>query len=357
MDTSVSFFLILGCFFLTFLLVPKIIGVAQYKKLVDKPNQRSSHEIQTPRLGGVAFYITIMMALYFMEQQDTYNLTNSLIPCLTILFIIGLKDDLVVLSAKVKFFAQLLTAAFLLFDSNMHVLDLHGFIGIDHIPFVLTIALTCLIIAGIINSINLVDGLDGLAAGLVLSSTIAFALIFLFTGYYFSFLLTISAIGCILGFLPYNLSQKKKIFMGDTGSMLMGFLLAFMTIRVLSMDVSSLKNIGIPLENVPILLVFILFIPVMDALRVMLFRTLAKKNPFEPDRTHLHHLLIDRMNWTHLQTSAFITVLSVLISLVGYGLTIYFNSLLLFCLFACIFAGYSLFIHYFFVRKESRINA
>lgn len=310
--------ILLGSMVGTAFVLPKIVGIARYKELLDKPNHRSSHTNQVPRLGGIAFYITLMLAFYFMQRSDQSGLFNSIAPCLTILFIVGLKDDLVVVSARTKFIAQILVGTFLIFDPELEIRSLHGFLNFYSVEPFISIVLFYIIITGLINAVNLVDGIDGLATGLGISMLSSLAFFFFIAGKEFSFLFMLSMIGILIAFLPFNLSKNRKIFMGDTGSMILGFVLAYGCIRILTLETGELYNLGIPLANIPFLLVFITFIPVADTLRVMTMRVLKKKSPFHPDRTHLHHYFLDRLNWSHKRTSLFISLSGLAITVLGY---------------------------------------
>ncbi|MBU2018838.1 MAG: undecaprenyl/decaprenyl-phosphate alpha-N-acetylglucosaminyl 1-phosphate transferase [Bacteroidetes bacterium] len=351
MILQTALFILIGSIALTAYLLPKIIGVARYKELMDNPNGRSSHSHKVPRLGGVAFFITLMLSLYFIQREDQYDLINSLIPCLTILFVVGLKDDLVVLTAKSKFLTQLIVATFLVFDPELNITGLNGFLEVYAIHPVIGYLLVYVIVTGIINAINLIDGIDGLASGISLVALSSLAFIFYLSNKDFTFLLMMSMIGVVLAFLPFNLSEEKhKIFMGDTGSMLIGFILSFGVIRLLTIDIQSLKTIHLPLANLPFLMLFILFIPVMDTLRVMTVRMIRGKGPFSPDRTHLHHFFLDNLGWSHVKTSLAMTIGSLLITLIGYTFCYYFHYSILIGIFSLVF-GSSL---YFSIRIFSK---
>jgi UDP-N-acetylmuramyl pentapeptide phosphotransferase/UDP-N-acetylglucosamine-1-phosphate transferase len=329
MILQAALFILLGSIALTAFVLPKIVRVARYNELLDNPNGRSSHDIQVPRLGGVAFYIALMLGFYFIHRFYPDEFIFSVIPCLTILFVVGLKDDLVVLSAQSKLVMQLIVATFIIFDPFTSFLNLHGFLEVYHVHIFFKIALIYFMIIGIINALNMVDGIDGLASGLSLISLTAFALIFYFTQNHFSFLLMIATIGIILAFIPFNLSEKSnKVFMGDTGSMIIGFILAFASLQFLLLPAESLAVLKLPLAKTPLLLIFILFIPLMDTLRVMTVRIVRKKSPFKPDRTHLHHYFLDKLNWSHVKTSIVLTISAMLIAFIGYALCYYFHYLL-----------------------------
>ena len=156
--------LLLGSLIFGLYIIPKIAGVVKYKQLMDSPNERSSHTLATPNLGGMAFYIVLMLSFYFSQPFDESNAIMSIIPGLTILFIIGLKDDLVVLSAISKLGAQILAALFLIFHYRYSIETPHGFMGIEGMNPYVAGPLGVFIVVAIINAVNLIDGIDGLAS-------------------------------------------------------------------------------------------------------------------------------------------------------------------------------------------------
>lgn len=295
----------LGSLLLTLRTIPKLNGVIRFKKLMDKPLERSSHKMATPNLGGLAFYLSLMIAFYFISPFDKHNVTISLVPGLTIIFILGLKDDLVVLAPLSKLLGQLFAAAFLVFHFQFSIESLNGFLGIETINIYVAKILAIFIIIAVMNAINLIDGIDGLATSI---SLVIFS-IFGYTFYYldndYLALLCITMIGSLLAFLYFNLNTnpKKKTFMGDTGSMILGFLIAALSVRLLALDKSSLALIKLNGENLPIVVIAILIVPFFDTGRVFFLRILNKKSPFKPDRNHIHHIIVDHLNISHRRAS------------------------------------------------------
>lgn len=298
----------LGALIATLLFIPKLNGVIRFKKLMDQPNARSSHLNATPNLGGISFYVVIMLSFYFLAPFDDTDITISLIPGLTIIFILGLKDDLIVLAPLTKLIGQLLAAVFLVFHYRFSIESLHGFMGIEEMTQVIAMPLAVLIMIAVMNAINLIDGIDGLAATISLIIFTMFGYAFHLTNNPYLVLICITMIGTLVGFLYYNLNKKceKKTFMGDTGSMILGFLIAALSIRFLALDSTSLKALPLNIENLPIVVVVILIVPFFDTGRVFILRIMKKKSPFQPDRNHIHHILIDRLKISHRRASFFI---------------------------------------------------
>lgn len=307
------FFPILPIFSLiiTLLIMPKIIGVVTYKKLMDEPNQRSSHQKKTPSLGGIAFFIVITLGILIVNPIDTDGIALSLLVAVIILFLVGLKDDLVVLSPISKLLTQFFAIILILSNPNFQFTELHGFLGLSELPIQITISLSALLMVYIINAYNLIDGIDGLAASIGIIAFSVFGLIFYLLDEQFYFGISLVLIGTLVGFLRFNLSSKQKIFMGDTGSLVIGFLIAVFTIRLICIEPMTLKRLPFQIENLPILILAILIVPLFDTARVFTIRVFNKKGPFTPDRNHIHHILIDYLNLSHRKASFFIGIFNI----------------------------------------------
>jgi len=306
-----SILVFIMCIVATAYLIPKIISVVQYKRLMDKPNQRSSHFIATPSLGGIAFYIVFVISLSFNNYYDEFHVSMSILPGMTVLFFLGLKDDLVVLSPRTKLLGQVVACMFILINSSFELNNLHGFLGVHEIPLWVGTLGGLLLMLGIINSFNLIDGIDGLAASIAIITLTFFAVIFGLLEFKFSFLSCISMIGIMIGFLFFNLSKSKKIFMGDTGSLQVGFIIAVMTVRVMTANEGQLNHLPFDSAYNPIVLIALLIVPLYDAARVFTLRILKGKNPFSADRDHFHHLLIDAFKISHWKASLVIVTFNV----------------------------------------------
>lgn len=318
-------FLAIGVFILSFIItylaIPRIIFVVKNKNLMDSPNSRSSHVEQTPTLGGVAFFLSLVVSSIFLESYDSNNVVLSIVAGLTVLFFVGLKDDLVVITPKTKIVAQLLAVLFLLINGDFYSLSFSGFLGLNTTPYWIAIAFGCFVTLSIINSYNLIDGINGSASmvGIVIFS--CFSYLFFSANLYFYFLLSIVCVGFLLAFLRYNLSETKKIFMGDTGSMIVGFVIGIMTLKFLTLTTSELEMIGIIPINKFIVIIGLLFIPFVDTLRVFTIRVFKRVSPFKPDRNHVHHVMIDYMKLSHPKASFILAI----VNLFSFVTLFYFN--------------------------------
>jgi len=289
-----------GCVFLlafvlTWYFIPKVLWVSREKSLIKEINERSSHETAVPPFGGVSFFLVLILAISVLQALRTSPTGNHLIIGLTLLFMAGLKDDLVISSAKLKFVSQLFAAGFIIFSPELQLRSLHGFLGIFQIPEIFGYVLKGLIVIALINAYNLIDGIDGLAGitGIVVSLT--YALVFYATGHPYFVLISLCITGVLSAFLRFNFSSgRKKIFMGDGGSLIIGFMIAFLSLKILVMSpYEPLMREGYVPENRLLFTFAVLFIPIFDTLRVIIIRIINGNTPFEADRNHMHHVLLD----------------------------------------------------------------
>lgn len=302
----------LGCFCLTYFVIPKIIGLVEFKNLLDKPNVRSSHTKLTPTLGGIAFYFTLMVSFFFLKDFDIHKITYSITPGLTILFIFGLKDDLVVLSPYSKLLAQLVAVGFIVSNPSLQITSLSGFLGVFEIPMYASITISVILMITIINAYNLIDGIDGLASGIGIVISSINMVIYYNLGIDFYFYLALSITAILLAFLRFNLSSDKKIFMGDTGSLIIGFIISIFTIKLLALNKIIVdSDFPIIMENLPLLVIAILIVPLFDTARVFAIRILNKRSPFSADKNHMHHILVD-LGLSHIKTSVVLIVINLI---------------------------------------------
>ncbi|WP_313386131.1 MraY family glycosyltransferase [Chishuiella sp.] len=329
LSISPIFINILGAFFtglfITLISIPKIIRISVRKGLMDVPGERSSHSNKVPTLGGVALFFGIVVSTSIFSTELGVNYSFFL-SAITILFFIGLMDDLLVVAPDKKLYGQIISTVLIIFGSGIMINSFSGLFGIYRIPYFIGVLLTLFIFIVLINAYNLIDGIDGLATGIGIVISLCFVYIFYRIFDYAIGILAISTIAVLLGFGRYNLSKDYKIFMGDTGSMVIGFILTFMAVRFLYISESS--NLG--LKTGPVLLLFIFVIPVVDTISVFTIRLLQKKSPFTPDKNHLHHQFI-KLGFTHIQTSVILVVINIFFIMVGYLLrNIEINQLLLY---------------------------
>lgn len=321
----ISIVTVINSFLLVYFIIPKIWWVMQMRKLNDKPNGRSSHIGKTPSMAGLAFFITLIITLFFIQNFDTESITLNIIAALTIICMVGLKDDLVLSTPKAKIGAEILAISLILLHNSMQINSLNGFLGAFNLPEVVSVILIVLMMLTIINSYNLIDGIDGLASiiGIIIFSL--YALIFYLASFYFYFLLCLSLIALLLSYLFYNFSTTKKIFMGDTGSLIIGFCIGVLTLKFLAIDTSLLSGFESYPENRLIVVVAILCIPLFDTFRVIGIRLLNGKSPLQPDRNHIHHILLD-YGFSHSKISLLLGLLNYILVILLIYLSLHLNS-------------------------------
>lgn len=318
-------------------ILPQIVLISKKKRLYDVPDTRKCHTAVIPRLGGLAFVPSILFSLsltlairflmgfplnaMWMDQIVLEFLFA--VGGVTLLYLVGAKDDLVGVRYRKKFLAQFFVAS-LLPLSGLYINNLYGLLGIYTVPEWIGVPLTIVAIVYITNAVNLIDGIDGLAAGGAAVSFLVFGFLFFERELYIYSTLSLAVVGCLLPFIYYNVfggsSKRSKIFMGDAGSLTLGYLLAFLSIKY---------AMYIP-EYIPFNAKFLLFpivllcIPVFDAVRVMLVRAYHHRPLFVADRNHIHHKCLDT-GMTHLQATGFLLTCDVLLLLLNIVLIRYLN--------------------------------
>ena len=302
-------------FIICFVLIPIIIKLSMRYNLVDKPNERKVHKVPISRLGGLGIVLGILSSapLWFLKG-DTSMLIHLLVGML-ILIMIGVIDDIRELPPKIKFLGQIV-AALLLAHAGLLIDNMFGIFGIEQLPIVFQYILTVFIVAGIINAFNLIDGIDGLAGGLALIDMTGFFVLFFLAGEVSSALIVASAAGGLLAFLKYNY-HPARIFMGDTGSMILGFLLAAM--GILALVISRTTTSYFVYSEAAIIVFSIFILPVYDTLRVFAGRVINKKSPFSPDKTHIHHVLM-KTGFNHPKSAKILYLTNIVLIATGFFL-------------------------------------
>ena len=276
-------------FVVTLITIPPIISLIKKHNLYDKPNARKVHSIPIPTMGGIAIVAGMMMGLFLWFPFSNVAPQISFFFSIAVLLALGIMDDLKDLSAKYKFIVQAGLAA-LIALSGIRITSLDGLFGIYDLPITAQYTFTFLIIVGVTNAFNLIDGIDGLAGGLGFMSLTILGLFLTMSGDANTALIAFSLAGGILAFMYFNLNPAR-IFMGDTGSLMLGFVVAVLCIRMTQV------NIVVTNPVFPHALVFvaaIVFIPIFDTVRVFATRIWKGKSPFVADRTHIHHLLTNQ---------------------------------------------------------------
>ena len=285
--------LFFGVFIVSLYIIPKIREISLRNQLIDSSSHRSSHMGNVPTFGGVAFYISYILVLFFSRNLDEHHVSLTLLASISIVFFTGLLDDLKNLSPKLKFLGQLVAVGLLMIQPDFRITSLHGFIGIYEIPLTLSIAGSMFLLLGLVNAFNLIDGIDGLTGitGIIVASFYAF--MFYTLGSFFYASIAVTTIATLLAFLRFNFSITRKIFMGDTGSLVIGLVLGLLTLKLLSFGDEAYVSLSFNRAQLPLFLIAVLFVPLLDTLRVILVRAAKGAPIFEPDRNHIHHIIVD----------------------------------------------------------------
>ncbi len=305
-------------FVISYLSVKPIVEVSHAKELIDLPNDRTSHKQPTATLGGIAIFAGFIFASLLFPPSGSLLELRYIVAGALLMFFVGLKDDIFVTSPLVKLGSQIVTAIIMVDFANIRLTSLHGFLGITLIEYHWSLYLTIFVVVVIINAFNLIDGIDGLAAGIGIVSSIAFGTWFYLSGQFEFAFLTAALVGALGGFLRFNLfSKDKKIFMGDTGSLVLGFLIAVFAIQF---NQSNLE-IGIKgsyyIKASPAVSISILIVPLFDTLRVFIIRICRKQSPFKADKTHLHHKLLD-LGYSHVKATAILVFFNIVFIILAF---------------------------------------
>lgn len=317
--------------FLAMAAIPSILHVARIQHLYDDiGNFRKQHDHGIPRLGGIAIFISFLITVLGFTIIDSSFPISYLLAASIVLFGMGLKDDLSGVNPSTKFLIQIIVALILVLSGNVRLTSMYGMFGIYEIPFVISLGLSTLVIILIINAFNLIDGIDGLAAVTGILANSIFAASFIYINQYELAIISLIMVGAIIGFLKYNLTPAQ-IFMGDTGSLMIGLVSVVMAIKLVELNKYG-NDINSPLYSTPALVIAILIGPIFDTLRVFFVRILNGISPFAADRNHIHHRIL-RLGFTHLQTTAILAC----INLISIALVLLFNRLGNFVLIMLIF--------------------
>jgi UDP-N-acetylmuramyl pentapeptide phosphotransferase/UDP-N-acetylglucosamine-1-phosphate transferase len=298
--------------------VPPIVKLARATKikgLRDLPNGRTSHTNATPTLGGIAIFAGfIFPTLLISSYYETIPVLQFIAAGCLLIFFFGLRDDIFTISVYSKLFAQIMSAIILIGFAGIRLTNLHGFMGIYGINDYYSIILTIFVVVVIINAFNLIDGIDGLASAIGIVCAFTFGLWFYLSAQYQYAILSFALVGALLGFIHFNLfGTSFKIFMGDTGSLLIGFIIAILVIQFNELNLPS--NLSVPsiyrIYSAPAVSISILMIPLYDTLRVFFVRIIRKQSPFKADRGHMHHKLID-LGYSHAKATLIMVIANII---------------------------------------------
>lgn len=320
-------FIIAVSLLITSFAIPSILHVARFRHLYDDLGHfRKEHDHGIPRLGGVAIFVGFTITSLLFCMTDKSLPINYLITACIILFAMGIKDDLSGVNSNTKFVIQIIVCCILVILGNIRLTSMYGVFDIYELPYVVSAGLSILIILLIVNAFNLIDGIDGLAATTGIIANGAFAILFIYVKQYELAAVSFAMAGSIVGFLRFNLTPAK-IFMGDTGSLLIGLISAVMALKFIEVNMHTVDKQPQLLEA-PALAVAILIGPIFDTMRVFIIRILNGGSPFIADRNHIHHRML-RLGFNHLQTTLILSGANIATIFMMFLLKDYSNSILI----------------------------
>ena len=303
---------ILVCFF-----IKKIVYIAHTKGLFDEPSEsRKVHRVGTPNFGGVAIFGSFFITSTLSPAVFGIAHLNYIMLSLLLLFVTGLADDLNGMAAWKKMIVQVAVAFIISIAADGRFTGMGGLFGVGALPVGLSVILSALFFIFIINAFNLIDGIDCLAGGTGLMGSLIFSFYFGAAGATDLQWASIILAGCLSAFLVFN-KTPARIFLGDSGSTFIGFLMAYFSVRFINLPVSSLA--AVPFLNgqasAILLVAGILIVPVFDTSRVFYSRIARGQHPFAADRNHIHHRLLD-LGFTHIQSTSILLAVNMLVIII-----------------------------------------
>ncbi len=278
-------------FMVTFLAIPVIILIADKKKLYDIPDERKIHKNTIASLGGIGIFIALTFSCLLNIDFKASPEFQYFFAAVFIIFFIGLKDDIIALSAFKKFVVQIVAAGIIIHLGGIRIDNLYGIFNVGALEPMYSLPLTYTTIILIINAFNLIDGVDGLAGGLGLMVTLLLGTYFSLAGLQAYAIFSFSLSAALLAFLIFNF-YPARIFMGDSGSLLIGMVSSILVLKFI--NVAAAPGSPLPIESSAAIGVSLLLIPLADTIRVFSIRIIKGRSPFSPDRNHIHHILLDK---------------------------------------------------------------
>ncbi len=312
-DIILSF---ITAFTLTYFAIPSIINIAAKKNLVDQPGGRRMHSTPTPSLGGIGIFAGVIFSIVMWTPFNVFGDLQYILCACIIIFLIGAKDDILPMAPWKKVAGEVFAAAILVFKSNVKLTSLYGILGVYEISDYVAIPLSIFAILVIINAFNLIDGINGLSGSISTLIALVLGSWFYLTGYVELAIVAFALAGSVIAFLKYNITPAR-IFMGDTGALLLGIICAILTLKFI--ELHQVVESPYKVSAVPAVAIGILILPLFDTLRVFTIRILKGRSPLSADRTHIHHLMIDA-GFTHMQATGILVLTNIVFIIVVFRL-------------------------------------
>jgi len=295
-------------FLLTYLAIPSIIKVAKIKKLYDEPGERHAHSEVIPTLGGIAIFAGVLFSIIFWTPFGIFGDLQYILCAMIIIFLIGAKDDIEPIAPTTKMVGQFVATLILIFKSDVRITSFYGLFGITELPGWGELVISVFTILVIINAFNLIDGINGLSASIGAVISVTLGTWFFLTNNLVMAIIAFALLGALIAFLKYNYTPAK-IFMGDTGSLLLGLISAILALKFI--EINKTIDHAYRIDSVPAVAIGILIIPLFDTLRIFTTRMIKGKSPFRPDKTHVHHYLLD-LGFSHMQSTGILVFINML---------------------------------------------
>ena len=317
------FFVAITAFFIVLFGMPTLIKVAREKGLMDLPEDpRKIHTRAVPTIGGVMIFAALLINVFFWlaigpaPATEVFQAGSAMAACTVIIFFMGLKDDIIGLAASKKLLVHLAVGLMLITAGGYKIQTFGGLFGIEELPEALSLFFSLFVYIVVVNALNLIDGVDGLAGGYSVIAMSAFAFWFLNTGQTSDAILALTMAGAIMGFLVFNFAPAR-IFLGDSGSLLIGLVAYALSTHVINTPQELVPDAWTGISK-PVIAMSILAYPLVDTLRVFYLRAARGISPFSPDRNHLHHRLMMRTR-NHAKTSLFVYIFSLSILCIAWA--------------------------------------
>ncbi|MBN1985429.1 MAG: undecaprenyl/decaprenyl-phosphate alpha-N-acetylglucosaminyl 1-phosphate transferase [Prolixibacteraceae bacterium] len=308
-------------FTLVLIAVPPILKVAREKNLFEPFDERKIHTGTIPPMGGVAIFFGFVLSTIIATDGYTFDSLKYIIAAVILMFFIGMKDDLLIISARKKFSVQVFAAVILITLGNVRFTSLHGIFGIYDIHYFVSLLVSLFVMIAIINAFNLIDGIDGLASGLAIVASAVFGIWFFLAGKIQFSIMSFALMGSLAGFFLYNVfGHRNKLFMGDTGSLIIGLVISTLAIKFNEFNI--FKTTVVSVYSAPSISFAVIIVPLIDTLRVITIRLMQKKSPFSPDKNHIHHRLLELVP-NHLQVTLILIIATVFMT----GVALLFNNM------------------------------
>ncbi|MGB5024778.1 MAG: MraY family glycosyltransferase [Saprospiraceae bacterium] len=303
----------LTAFIFTYLIIPSIINIAKFKMLTEEPSERKVHKRSIPTLGGIGIFAGVLFSIVLWTPFNVFGDLQYILCAFIIIFLMGAKDDIIPLTPYKKMLGLVFASCILIFKANIRITSFYGIFYVDELPYIISVLISLFTILVIVNAFNLIDGINALSGSLGILIATAYGSWFYMADQVVLSIISFALVGSLIAFLKFNLTPAK-IFMGDTGSLLIGLICAILTISFIELAYRS-PNPLYQIIAAPAVAIGILFLPLFDMLRVFFVRLFSGRSPFHPDRQHIHHLMVDA-GLNHLQATCVLIGLNAVVMLI-----------------------------------------